>query len=127
MVPNLFRTYALPPPLLKANWHKVKAVMREGALSPKVKQTIAVLVSRDNGCAYCVAAHTAALRAIGLSPEEIAALTEDLEQSDFSGKEKALITFARKANLAPLRIDNAEFAALRSAGASDAEIVETRG
>lgn len=127
MVPNLFRTYARHPPLLKANWHKVKAVMMEGALSPKVKQTIAVLVSRDNGCAYCVAAHTAALRAIGLSPEEIAALTEDLEQSDFSGKEKALIAFARKANLAPLRIDDAEFAALRRAGASDAEVVEAMG
>jgi uncharacterized peroxidase-related enzyme len=127
MVPNLFRTYARHPPLLKANWHKVKAVMMEGTLGPQVKQTIAVLVSRDNGCAYCVAAHTAALIAIGLTQEEIAALTEDLEQSDFSGKEKALITFARKANLSPLRIDDAEFAALRQAGASDAEILEALG
>lgn len=127
MVPNLFRTYAHHPPLLKANWHKVKAVMMEGALSPKVKQTIAVLVSQDNGCAYCVAAHTAALSAIGLTQEEIAALTEDLEQSDFSGKEKALISFTRKANLTPLRIDETEFAALRRTGASDAEIAEALG
>jgi uncharacterized peroxidase-related enzyme len=127
MVPNLFRTYACHPPLLKANWLKVKAVMMEGALSPKVKQTIAVLVSRDNSCSYCVAAHTAALMALGLTRGEIDALCEDLEQSDFSAKEKALITFARKANLAPLRIDDAEFTALRHAGASDAEIVEALG
>jgi hypothetical protein len=27
MVPNLFKTYAHHPPLLRANWSKVKAVM----------------------------------------------------------------------------------------------------
>lgn len=27
MVPNLFKTYAHHPPLLEANWNKVKAVM----------------------------------------------------------------------------------------------------
>ena len=46
-VPNLFRTYAHHPPLLRANWEKVKAVMGEGSLSQKAKQAIAVLVSRD--------------------------------------------------------------------------------
>lgn len=57
-VPNLFKAYAHHPPLLLANWNKVKAVMMEGSLSRKVKETIAVLVSRDNSCSYCVAAHT---------------------------------------------------------------------
>ena len=127
MVPNLFRTYAHHLPLLRANWNKVKAVMTEGVLSPKVKQTIAVLVSRDNGCAYCVAAHTGALKAIGVPDEEIRAIETDLERAEFSVKEKALIGFARKANSAPLRIDDAEFEALRSAGATDAEIVEALG
>jgi AhpD family alkylhydroperoxidase len=63
MVPNLFRTYAHFPPLLEANWNKVKAVMMGGTLSRKVKDSIAVLVSKDNGCDYCVAAHETALRA----------------------------------------------------------------
>ena len=56
-VPNLFRTYAQFPPLLEANWNKVKAVMMGGSLSRQLKEAIAVLVSRDNGCDYCVAAH----------------------------------------------------------------------
>lgn len=71
MVPNLFKTYANHVPLLRANWNKVKAVMGEGSLDQKTKQTIAVLVSGDNGCAYCVAAHTGALRAIGVTDDEI--------------------------------------------------------
>ncbi len=127
MVPNLFRTYAHHLPLLKANWNKAKAVMMEGVLSPKVKQTIAVLVSEDNGCAYCVAAHTGALKAIGISDEEISLIEQNIERADFSAKEKALIGFARKANSAPLRIADAEFDSLRRAGATDAEIVEALG
>lgn len=127
MVPNLFTTYAHHPPLLKANWNKVKAVMMEGVLSPKVKQTIAVLVSRDNGCAYCVAAHTGALKAIGVSDEEIGLIEQNIEQADFSEKEKALIGFARRANSSPLRIADDEFDSLCRAGATDAEIVEALG
>ncbi|MDD2852600.1 MAG: peroxidase-related enzyme [Desulfuromonadaceae bacterium] len=127
MVPNLFKAYSHHPPLLKANWNKVKAVMMEGVLSPKVKQTIAVLVSKDNGCAYCVAAHTGALEAIGISDEEIAHIEQDIERAAFDGKEKALIGFARKANSSPLRIEDAEFKSLRGAGATDAEIVEALG
>ncbi len=127
MVPNLFKAYANHLPLLKANWNKVKAVMMEGVLSPKVKQTIAVLVSKDNGCAYCVAAHTGALKAIGISDEEIARIEQDIERADFSTKEKALIGFARKANSAPLRVEDTEFDSLHSAGATDAEIVEALG
>ncbi|TYO99031.1 putative peroxidase-related enzyme [Geothermobacter ehrlichii] len=127
MVPNLFRTYAHHPPLLRANWNKVKAVMMEGSLDRKVKETIAVLVSRDNGCSYCVAAHTSALRAIGVTDEELQAIEENLDQADFSAREKALIGFARKANRDPLRISDDEFEALRRAGATDAEIVEALG
>lgn len=126
-VPNIFLTYANHPPLLRANWNKVKAVMGEGILSQKAKQAIAVLVSRDNSCAYCVAAHTGALRALGISEDEIKGIEENLDKADFSEKEKALIAFARKANALPLRISDAKFEAVRQAGAGDAEIIEALG
>lgn len=127
MVPNLFKTYAHHPALLEANWNKVKAVMMQGSLSGKVKQTIAVLVSKDNACKYCVAAHRGALKSIGVSDEEIRQIEEDIEKADFSGKEKELIAFARKANLDPVKIPDADFEALKKVGASDAEIVEALG
>ncbi len=126
-VPNLFKAYAHHPPLLQANWNKVKSVMMEGSLSRKLKETIAVHVSQDNGCAYCVAAHSGALQAIGVSEAELKTILQNLEKADFSAKEQALIGFARKANASPLRITDAEFAALREFGTSDAEIVEALG
>jgi uncharacterized peroxidase-related enzyme len=127
MVPNLFRTYGHHPPLLEANWNKVKAVMMGGTLSRKVKESIAVLISKDNGCDYCVAAHETALRAVGLSPAEIRIIEEDLEKSDFSAKEKALIDLARQANRNPLRMDDDLFETLRGRGVSAAEMVEALG
>ncbi len=126
-VPNLFRTYAYHPPLLEANWNKVKRVMMEGTLSRKAKEAIAVLVSKDNGCNYCVAAHEGALSAIGVSPEEVHVIENDLDRADFSPKEMALIKLARKANSEPLRGTDDEFAEIRQLGASEADIIEALG
>ncbi len=126
-VPNLFRTYAVHPPLLRANWEKVKAVLMSGNLRREVKEAIALLVSKDNSCAYCVAAHTAVLRAVGMTEEQIVSLEEDFGKTDFNDKEKALIGLARAANLKPLKVSDEEFGAVRQTGATDAEIVEALG
>jgi alkylhydroperoxidase family enzyme len=74
-----------------------------------------------------VAAHETALRSIGVSSEEIKTIETDLQQSDFSPKERELIAFARKANTSPLSIQDEEIKALRDLGAVDAEIVEALG
>ena len=127
MVPNLFKTYSHFPPLLKANWNKVKAVMMQGSLSQKTKEAIALLVSKDNSCAYCVAAHTAALKSIGVTEKEINMIESEIEKSMFTEKERELITFVRKANKEPIRITDKEYETLKKTGASDSEIVEALG
>jgi len=127
MVPNLFRVYAHHPPLLQANWEKVKAVMMAGSLRRDVKETIAVLVSKDNSCSYCVAAHTAVLKSLGMTAEQIAALEDNLDAADFNAKEKALIHFAREANRNSPAISDTQFQTVRQTGARDDEIVEALG
>jgi len=126
-IPNLFKTYAHHPPLLDANWNKVKRVMVEGVLARKVKESIAVLISKDNSCRYCIAAHEGALQSIGIDPEEIRLIETDLDRADFTSKEKALIKLARKANSAPLQVADDDIAAARTAGATDSEIIEALG
>ncbi|WP_145924807.1 FAD-binding protein [Syntrophotalea acetylenivorans] len=54
-------------------------------------------------------------------------IEENLGQADFTVKEEALIAFARKANLEPLRIPDNEFEVLRNSGTTDAEIIEALG
>ena len=76
----------------------------QGKLSRKTKEAIAVLVSKDNSCSYCVAAHTAALKSIGVTEEEIEIIENNIEGSEFTEKERVLITYARKANKDPNKI-----------------------
>lgn len=128
MVPNLFKTAAHFPPLMEANWNKVKAVMMGGTLSRKSKEAIAVLVSSDNSCDYCVGAHTAILSMIGSSEEEIShIMAGDFSKAGIDEKEAALIALAREANKNPNDIAKDTFETLRAKGATSAEIVETLG
>ncbi len=128
ITPNIFRTMAHFPPLLKANWEKVKAVMMQGNLSRKVKETIAVLISKDNSCQYCVGAHTMWLKAIGVTEKEIENINNiKLEEAGFDKKEIALILFAQKVNTQSNQITKTEFDELIKLGASEHDIVETLG
>jgi len=124
MVSNVFRTYAHSEAVLDANWHKVKRVMLEGNLSRVVKETIAVAVSSDNGCDYCVTHHSMALRSLGVSAEQAEKLAGEPEDERFSARENALIALARAANGDHHAITDEQVQQVRDAGASSADIVE---
>jgi len=66
-VNNFWKYLARDPALLKRTWESVKAVMAPGALDPLTKEMIYLAVSVTNGCAYCIASHTAAARKAGMS------------------------------------------------------------
>ena len=69
-VNNFWRALAHDPAALKRTWESIKAVMAPGALDPKVKEMIYVAVSVANACPYCIASHTAAARAKGMTDAE---------------------------------------------------------
>ena len=66
-VNNFWKYLARDPALLKRTWVSLKATMAPGALDPLVKEMIYLAVSVSNGCAYCIASHTAAARKAGMS------------------------------------------------------------
>lgn len=123
-VPNLFATYAPYPPVLRANWEKVKVALMEGEFSRRFKEAVALLVRHDNGCSYCVAAHSAILRQLGVDDDTITAILEGrLADADFDAREQALITLIRKANARPHEVDDADFEAVKRTGASERDIL----
>lgn len=101
--------------------------MLQGKLRRKVKEAIASVISYDNQCNYCVAAHSAALRSLKMSEPEIAALFENILPDDFTEKEAALIKFARKANQNWHRIGGADLKVLVDLGVEEAEMLEAIG
>jgi AhpD family alkylhydroperoxidase len=68
-VSNFWKYLAAEPALLERTWASVKEVMSAGALSPLVKEMIYVAVSVTNGCAYCIASHSAGARKAGMTEE----------------------------------------------------------
>ena len=127
-IPLLFLMMAHFPPLLQANWHKYQAVMLTGSISRQGKETIALLVSQDNGCNYCVAAHRQALKALGLSQTQLeATMGEYLRLTGLSEKEIKLVKFARLVNSNPHDVQDRIFEELKELGVTAAEIVETLG
>ncbi len=68
-VNNFWKYLARDPLLLKRTWESVKEVMRPGTLDALTKEMIYVAISVSNGCAYCIASHTAAARKAGMTEE----------------------------------------------------------
>lgn len=87
-VPNLFKVMAHNPAYLRASWERVKIIMGPGLIERKTKEMIAVAVSATNGCDYCVSAHTAALKAMGVGDGELVELMAVVDL--FSGFNKLL-------------------------------------
>ncbi len=66
-VNNFWKYLARDPVTLKRTWESVKEVMASGALDPVVKEMVYLAVSVTNGCAYCIASHTATARKAGMT------------------------------------------------------------
>lgn len=66
-VNNFWKYLARDPATLKRTWETIKEIMAPGALDPLTKEMIYLAVSATNGCAYCIASHTAAARKAGMS------------------------------------------------------------
>jgi AhpD family alkylhydroperoxidase len=65
---NFWKALANHPPTLKRTWETLKEVMASpGEIDPLVRELIYIAVSATNGCDYCIASHTAAARAKGMS------------------------------------------------------------
>lgn len=56
-IPNLFGTMASAPALLNA-YTTVARQFDDSSLNPTERQIVLLATSRENGCEYCVAAHT---------------------------------------------------------------------
>ena len=66
-VNNFWKYLARDPALLKRTWKSLKEIMAPGALDPLTKEMLYVAVSVTNGCAYCIATHTASARKAGMT------------------------------------------------------------
>jgi len=102
-----------------------KYLLDETTLSYDIKEAIALLISKENGCKMCVDVHKSIAKMLGLSEKRIEEILEGVESIDTDKKEKALLNFCIKASKKDnYKILKEEIDELKEMGYSDVEIVE---
>ncbi|MFO0924865.1 MAG: carboxymuconolactone decarboxylase family protein [Pirellulales bacterium] len=120
LVPNMMRAMANAPAVLDA-YLAFSSSLGKGSLSPKQREQIALTVAQRNGCDYCLAAHSAIGKMVGLTEEQI----RDSRQSNaIDTATDVVLKLADRLVVNQGRLNDADWTGLRSAGMDDATIAE---
>jgi len=120
LVPNMTRAMANSPEVLESYVH-FSGALGHGALSPRIREQIALLVAQRNHCNYCLSAHTLIGKLTGLTPQE---MLESRKGVGETAPTTAALAFADKVLKNRGSVEESDFAAVREAGFSDGEIAE---
>jgi uncharacterized peroxidase-related enzyme len=120
MVPNLFRVAANSPAALGA-LASMEGALGKGVLRARVREQIAIAVAQENACDYCLSAHSAIGKMVGLSATQLADARAG--KSD-EPKVDSILTLALRILRKRGRVSERELAEAEAAGVTDAEIVE---
>lgn len=118
--PNFLRVLANSPAALNA-FLALHGIAEQGSLDVQTRERIALALAEQNGCEYCLSAHTAIGRKTGLTGAEIEANRNGTSQD---AKAAAAVAFARALVEHKGEVTNSEIEVVRQAGYDDAEIVE---
>lgn len=122
-VPNLGAVLALSLPLTKAVL-SFDGALSKGSFRGGIAEQLAIAVSQENRCSYCLAAHTATAGAYRVSAED----TADARIARASDpKTAAALRFAQLVVRTRGHVDQADISAARDAGWEDADIIEIVG
>ena len=121
-VPNTFAAIAAHGPAALKSILAADAVLAAGSLTKRDQETIKLIVSGVAGCDYCVAAHSLLGKLAGLKPDELKNIRDGNPTGD--AKRDALIRFVRKLAQSSGTVSDEDFAAIKAAGYSDAQLVD---
>jgi uncharacterized peroxidase-related enzyme len=122
-VPNVLSAYAHDMPKLEAfSAFYNDLMLAPSGLSKLEREMIAVAVSAENRCFYCLTAHGAAVRQLSGRPELGEMLVMNYRAAPLSPRERAMLDFAVLMTKASETIEEHHRQALRDAGFSDRDI-----
>ena len=102
-----------------------KYLIDETELSYDIKESIALLISVENGCKMCVDVHKGIAKMLGLSDKRIEEVLKGVDAIETSDKEKALLNFCIRASKKDnYKVLKEEIDTLKDMGYSDTQIIE---
>lgn len=124
VVPNLFKSMAIHPDFLEANWYKFRSVILEGEVPRTLKEMIGVAISQANQSEYALKVHLHGLSVLGISEEVLRTLATDFENCPLPEREKAVIRFGLQAATNPQKLSEKDYQDLQGFGLDITEIFE---
>jgi uncharacterized peroxidase-related enzyme len=121
-VPNAFAAIAAHGPAALKAVLSADTVLAGGTLPKRDQEVIKLVISAAGGCDYCVAAHSHLAKLAGLKPEVLQQIREGEPTGD--ARRDALVGFVRKLAQSSGTVSDEDFAAIKAAGYSDAQLVE---
>ena len=120
---TMVRAMANAPALLRG-YLDLNRAMKRSHLDRRISERIAIAAQEWIGCAYCLAAHTAAARELGLSEADI-----DLARQGTAADPRiaAIVAFGQQVIAAPAEVDDDQIDRLRGHGYTDEQIAEVVG
>lgn len=117
---NIFRGLANSPAALDA-YVALSGALGKAGLSAKEREVVQLVVGQANGCDYCVAAHTAIGKSVGLSEEQAVGARRGRTGDP---KLDALAGFTRAVHEKRGNVSDEEIGAFRAAGYTDGHVAE---
>ncbi len=123
---DIFKLLALDEKIYFATDSMVQSyLLDETLLSYEIKEAIALLISKENGCKMCIGVHKNIAKMLGLSEEKIEEILQGVDAMNNTPKEKALLNFSiRSAQKDNYKITKDEIDALKELGWSELEMLE---
>ncbi len=124
-VGNIFQAMSLNAKALVDN-HALYFGLQFGAspLSRRERELIATVVSRANGCTYCVSHHADAFGRHAREPGLQALVATDYTKAQLSPRERAIADHAHMLTVTPTQASEKAIETLRAAGLTEREIVD---
>lgn len=120
-VPNMFRAVATSPQALEGHLGMFGA-LGKGTLPAATRERIALAVAEVNGCDYCLSAHSYLGK--NLAKLDDAEITANRNGASNDLKADAAVRFAATVAKSRGHVTDADFAAVKLASYTDAQVVE---
>lgn len=123
MVPNVLTAYSQNLKQLDGFSRLYNELMMgESELSKLEREMVAVVVSSENKCFYCLVAHGAAVRVLSGDPMLGEHLVMNYRTAGLDKRQRAMLDFASQLTSSPATVTEQQVQALRDAGFSDSGI-----
>ncbi len=125
-VDNVMKVHSLNVDSLRTHFAMYTAAMHKPSpVSRAEREMVAVVVSRLNGCAYCLRHHRHGLkRLLGQDRKQVADDLGDGANAQLTEREAAMIAYAVKLTATPAAMEPTDVKPLRDAGLDDRAILD---